>query len=145
MLIEDLWALDKLPEVQDFFRGRQEPQLIFNTFARAGTPGPQREQKWMEIAIFELWFYKRHKRLVCSESVSCEIRTHIFLSLTSPSIVPVVPDHLSLPPDFGQPNPCLSFPGVSGSGRFARGGSTGFSRGGRLTTFTRGIVPISLD
>jgi len=69
----DLWALDKLPEVQDFFRGRQEPQLIFNTFARAGTPG------------------------------------------------------------------------VSGSGRFARGGSTGFSRGGRLTTFTRGIVPISLD
>lgn len=55
MLIEDLWALDKLPEVQDFFRGRQEPQLIFNTFARAGTPGPQREQKWMEIiAIFEL-------------------------------------------------------------------------------------------
>lgn len=36
----DLWSMDKLPEVQDFFRGRgQEPQLIFNSFARAGTPG----------------------------------------------------------------------------------------------------------
>lgn len=36
----DLWSMDKLPEVQDLFRGRgQEPQLIFNSFARAGTPG----------------------------------------------------------------------------------------------------------
>ena len=32
--------MDKLPEVQDLFRGRgQEPQLIFNSFARGGTPG----------------------------------------------------------------------------------------------------------
>lgn len=68
----DLWSMDKLPEVQDLFRGRgQEPQLIFNSFARAGTPG------------------------------------------------------------------------VSGSGRFGRGGSGVLGRGGRLSTFTRGVVPLA--
>ncbi|CAK8993936.1 unnamed protein product [Durusdinium trenchii] len=36
----DLWHLDRQPEVQDLWRGRgQSPELIFNTFQRARTPG----------------------------------------------------------------------------------------------------------
>ncbi len=122
LLIEDLWSLDKQPEVQDFFRGRQEPQLIFNTFARAGTPGPhlcdlllQSKNGW-NTNLKKLWFYKGHKRLVCSESVLCEILQTI--SFPSPRQVMVVEDHLQAsgiwptllrcqlcPTNFFDPNP----------------------------------------